>query len=99
MKDERVKNKAGALRQIEASDTRVHSVIATHSRCVAEWSRFRKAPEELLKDINSIKVLDNGKEDKTKTLEARKQAFERTYGTNSRKYHFSEEKGIVVVKK
>jgi|GEM_PF-6769088 len=86
----------GAVREIEFLSGRGKDFSVKAVRCIESWlefSLFRRNSSDTLKDINSLKILGgNGKEDRAKTIAARKQAFEKTFGKSSL-YEFCEESG------
>ncbi len=81
----------GAFRQIEFLSSKGKGSQEACARCIEAWldfSLYKRSPENIMKDINSLKITGNGgSEDRKKTLAARKELFEKTLGDNP-KYEF-----------
>ena len=70
----------GAARQIEFLRMKGKDTPEACTRCIESWldsGDYMKSNEEIMRDINSLKIVVNGREDAEKTVAARRMLFEK----------------------
>ncbi len=71
----------GAARQIEFLRMKGKDTPEACTRCIESWldsDIYRKSNDDIMRDINSLKIVIGGREDAKKTVAARRMLFEKT---------------------